>query len=68
MCTGNFKERDLSVSGNGMQRPPAGTKCAKPCNFESGRWGSSWCKTDEDGQWGAECVLCGGMIHFQVLC
>ena len=66
MCTGNFMERDLSDAGNGIQRPPAGTKCAEPCVFESGRWGSSWCSTDGNGQWGAECVSCGGMIHFQV--
>ena len=66
MCTGNFTERDLSDTGNAMQRPPPGTKCAEPCVFESGRWGSSWCYTDGNGQWGAECVSCEGMIHFQV--
>ena len=72
MCTGNFTERDLSDTGNAMQRPPPGTKCAEPCVFESGRWGSSWCYTEENGseekgsQWGAECVSCQGMICYDI--
>jgi len=57
MCTGNFMETNIGMAGNGMQRPPAGTKCSKPCVFQSGRWGSSWCHTD-DKQWGGECVTC----------
>ena len=65
MCTGNFVESDVSDSGDGKQRPTAGTKCVKPCVVESGRWGSSWCYTEEDeSQWGAECVLCSGDIKF----
>ena len=70
MCTGNFMERYPSDAGNGIQRPPAGSKCAKPCVFESGRWGSSWCYTEENGseekgsQWGAECVSCQGMMYY----
>ena len=52
MCTGSFVE-------NG--RPPLGTKCAKPCVQQSGRWGWSWCYTKQDeSQWGAECVDCPG--------
>ena len=56
MCTGNFWE-DASASGNNKPRPPVGTKCAEACVFERGRWGSSFCNT-EDGNWGAECVPC----------
>ena len=52
MCTGSFVE-------NG--RPPLGTKCAKPCVQQSGRWGWSWCYTKQDeSQWGAECENCPG--------
>ena len=54
MCTGSFSE-----SG----RPLEGTKCAHPCVMDSGKWGSSYCYTEEDkSQWGAECVLCGKNI------
>ena len=59
MCTGDFQESDSSNAGNGLQRPPAGTKCTSNCFYDSGRWGSSWCYTDNDNtQWGAECVEC----------
>ena len=59
LCTGHFCETDLSNAGNGVQRPQAGTPCVGPCKLESGRWGSSWCYTDEEEfQWGAECVSC----------
>jgi len=58
-CTGYFKETDPSNSGNGKQRPPAGTKCVEDCVLKSGRWGSSWCYTAEDkSQWGGECLDC----------
>ena len=60
MCTGDFQESDSSNAGNGLQRPPTGTKCTSNCFYDSGRWGSSWCYTDNDNeQWGAECVECG---------
>ena len=60
MCTGDFEESNLENSGNGLQRPPAGTKCTSKCFIDSGRWGSSWCYTDKNNfQWGAECVKCG---------
>ena len=60
MCTGDFQENDSSNSGNGLQRPPAGTKCTSNCHYDLGRWGSSWCYTDNANvQWGAECVECG---------
>ena len=59
MCTGTFQETDPSNAGNGVQRPPAGTPCVGSCKTESGRWGSSWCYTDDKKfQWGAECVSC----------
>ena len=58
MCTGNFQETPES-SGNKKARPPAGTKCIEPCVYEVGRWGSSYCKTENDN-WGAECVPCPG--------
>jgi len=60
MCTGDFQESDLKNSGNGLQRPPTGTKCTSKCFNQSGRWGSSWCYTlTNNAQWGAECVKCG---------
>ena len=59
VCTREYQETDLKYSWNGKQRPPAGTKCVKPCLFEAGRWGSSWCYTEEkSGNWGAGCVPC----------
>jgi len=58
-CTGFFKENDPSNSGNGKQRPPAGTKCVEDCVLKSGRWGSSYCFTAKDkSQWGGECLDC----------
>jgi len=58
-CTGYFQETDPSNSGNGKQRPPAGTKCVEDCVLQSGRWGSSFCYTAEDkSQWGGECLDC----------
>ena len=63
MCTGTFVESDVSTAANGLQRPPAGTQCVDSCEIETGRWGSSWCYTEEDeSQWGAECVPCQGLI------
>ena len=62
MCTGNFFEHS-SVVGNNKPRPPAGTRCAGPCVHETGRWGSSYCFT-EDGNWGAECISCPGTQQF----
>ena len=63
MCTGNFLESDINTAGNGKQRPAAGTKCVKPCRWEAGRWGSSWCYTElDESQWGAECLPCTGTI------
>ena len=66
-CTGNFQETKPSNAGNGIQRPRAGTPCVGSCKIESGRWGSSWCYTDNAKfQWGAECVSCsngGGEEH-----
>ena len=65
-CTGDFLESDINNAGNKKQRPPAGTRCVSPCKIESGRWGSSWCDTEEDGsQWGAECVPCLGKCSFK---
>ena len=62
MCTGNYVEPDPTKSGNGKQRPPAGTKCVGSCIKQSGRWGSSFCHTEADkSQWGAECVSCQGL-------
>ena len=59
MCTGDFQDSDLKDAGNGLSRPPAGTKCASICIKDSGRWGSSYCYTDnKEVQWGAECVEC----------
>ena len=62
MCTGTFFEHS-SVVGNNKPRPPAGTRCAEPCVHETGRWGSSYCYT-EDGNWGAECISCPGTQQF----
>ena len=56
MCTGNFFEHASAV-GNHEPRPASGTRCAGPCIYDQGRWGSSYCYT-EDGNWGAECVAC----------
>ena len=50
MCTGTFFEEG---------RPEAGTRCVGPCIYEGGRWGSSYCNTG-NGNWGAECIQCGG--------
>ena len=48
-------------SGRNGNRASPGTKCASECKFESGRWGKSWCWTDQrETQWGAECVECSG--------
>ena len=71
MCTGTYVEADISEAGNGMQRPAEGTRCTEACVVEDGRWGASWCYTDDgDGtmasrQWGAECLQCTGtyVIH-----
>ena len=53
MCTGDFKEADGTV------RADPGSKCKFDCVFDTGRWGSSFCYTEEDkSQWGAECNLC----------
>ena len=58
-CTGIFQESHSSNAGNGILRPPVGTHCTSSCFCESGRWGSSWCWTDDiELQWGAECVDC----------
>ena len=56
MCTGNFYEHS-PASHSKMARPPEGTRCVEPCVYENGRWGSSYCYT-EDGNWGAECKPC----------
>ena len=61
MCTGSYMETDRNE-----ERPPAGTKCVGPCLLASDgvspRWGSSYCYTSEnEEQWGAECVLCSGI-------
>ena len=62
MCTGNYREADPANSGNGKQRPSEGTRCVSACKMESGRWGSSYCYTNEDNtQWGAECIPCSGI-------
>ena len=65
ICSGNYYENP-SVVGNNKPRPPAGTRCAEPCVYEKGRWGSSYCYT-EDGNWGAECIPCPGrnIYHFR---
>ena len=61
MCTGSFIEKDINDAVNKKQRPPAGTRCVASCVVEEGRWGSSWCYTEEDNsQWGAECDQCSG--------
>ena len=61
MCTGDFIEKDNNHAVNKKHRPPAGTTCALPCVVEQGRWGSTWCYTEEDkSQWGAECGNCLG--------
>ena len=65
MCTGNYFEH-FSDARNNRLRPPAGTRCAEPCIYEKGRWGSSYCFT-EDGNWGAECVSCPGEHYFSLL-
>ena len=57
MCTVDYQESDLKYSGNGKQRPPAGTKCTSHCIYELGRWGSSWCYVAGEN-WGAGCVAC----------
>ena len=62
MCTGIFVEPSGSDI-NGQQRPPPGTRCVNGCKQESGRWGASFCYTEEDeSQWGAECVPCAGLF------
>ena len=61
MCTGDFIEKDINNAQNKKQRPSTGVKCTSSCKIESGRWGSSWCFTSEDeSQWGAECIPCLG--------
>ena len=53
-CTGTFKEWCPFVT----QRPTPNTKCASEC-YGEGRWGDSWCYTDDDeAQWGAPCEKC----------
>ena len=53
-CTGTFKEWCPYVT----QRPPPNTKCKSQC-YGKGRWGDSWCYTDDDeNQWGAPCEKC----------
>ena len=62
MCTGHFVDRDQSKAGNDKRRPASGTKCVGRCIEKSGRWGSSFCFTEEDkSNWGAECVSCPGL-------
>lgn len=58
MCTGNYQEAAES-SGNNKTRPLVGTKCIEPCIYQVGRWGISYCNTENDN-WGAECVPCTG--------
>ena len=53
MCTGTFQE-------SGGHIPPIGTLCSSECVIESGRWGDSWCYTNDGAKWGAECVPCTG--------
>ena len=60
MCTGSFVGIDPAD-----ERPPAGTKCANQCFLSSDgvsdSWGTSYCYTsDDESQWGAECILCSG--------
>ena len=57
-CTGTYFETG-DQAGNGKDRPPPGTQCKGGCIEDSGRWGNSYCNT-EDGNWGAECVDCEG--------
>ena len=53
VCTGNFQESD------GTERAPPGTKCKSDCIISTGRWGYSYCYTEDDhSQWGAECTQC----------
>ena len=58
MCTGTFFE-EASASGNNKDSPEPGTRCEGPCIYEEGRWGSSYCNTENDN-WGAECIQCPG--------
>ena len=61
-CTGNYVDPDASNVGNGLPRPPSGTKCVGGCINESGRWGASYCFTEVDeSNWGAECISCPGL-------
>ena len=52
-CTGSFQEDG--------KRPATNTICFGSCILDSGRWGKSYCYTNQDkSQWGAECVECLG--------
>ena len=53
MCTGRFHE-------NG--RPSPFSRCTQPCIHDGGRWGSTYCYI-ENGNWGAPCVPCKGIIQ-----
>ena len=56
MCTGSY----IETATNEEPTPP-GTKCVGPCLLTAGKWGSSYCYTTEDqSQWGVECVSCSG--------
>ena len=43
MCTG---DNDPIKAGNGLQWPPADTKCTSNCFYDSGQWGSHRCYID----------------------
>ena len=60
MCTGSFVNTDPNY-----ESPPAGTKCVSQCFLSSDGVSDpsvgSYCYTSEDeSQWGAECILCSG--------
>ena len=55
-CTGTYNRNGCPYLA---WRPPPNTKCTSECYGKKGRWGDSWCYTENDKtQWGAPCEKC----------
>ena len=73
MCTGGFFE-EAEKAGNKLPKPDIGKPCVSDCKQSEGRWGDSYCYTDQESfdawdkesmgtaepEWGAPCFECKG--------
>jgi hypothetical protein len=71
MCTGGFFE-EPEKAGNKLPKPEIGKPCVSDCKQSKGRWGDSYCYTDQESfdawdkesmgtaepEWGAPCFEC----------